>query len=74
MFAESSDLLLDWLRETHMDADLVDCIDSYLSLCGTASMCDIARPFPRFSKIAMDINTLGWDCFLEGSIPQSLVD
>jgi hypothetical protein len=75
MFAMSADLFLNWLREMHMDADLVDCIDSYLQSRGTTNMCDIARPFPRFSNIAMDIDTLGWDCFLEeGRIPQSLVD
>jgi hypothetical protein len=74
MFDESADLFLDWLYETHMDSDLVKCIDAYLQSRGDVPMCDIAASFPQYSTIASDIDVLGWECFLEGRIPQSLVD
>jgi hypothetical protein len=73
MIAESSDLFLDWLHETHMDADLVNCIATYLQSRSTSSMRDIASSFPQYSTIAADIDALGWDCFLEGRIPQKCI-
>eukprot|EP00956_Cyclotella_meneghiniana_P019227 scaffold32771_cov65-Cyclotella_meneghiniana.AAC.4 len=74
MFDESADLLIEWLQDTHLDSDLIKCIDAYLQSRGEDPMCDIASSFPQYSKIAEDIDALGWECFLEGRIPQSLVD
>ena len=73
MFEESASLFIDWLHETHMDSDLVQCIDEYLSGRGTASMVEITSGLPRYARVAADIGALGWDCFLEGRIPQSLI-
>ena len=36
-------------------------------------MVDISRAHPAFRQLAMDMDILGWDCFLEGRIPSSLV-
>jgi hypothetical protein len=36
-------------------------------------MVDISRAHPAFCQLALDMDTLGWDCFLEGRIPFSLV-
>jgi hypothetical protein len=74
MFDESAELLLDWLQDTHMDSDLIRCIDAYLQSRGETPMCKNADSFSQFSTIAKDFDALGWDCFLEGRIPQSLVD
>ena len=74
MFDESASLLIEWLHEMHMDADLVHCIDEYLSGRDTASMVEITTPYPRYARVAADIDALGWDSFLEGRIRQSLVN
>jgi len=36
-------------------------------------MVDISRAHPAFCQLALDMDTLGWDCFLERHIPFSLV-
>jgi hypothetical protein len=74
MFGESAELFLEWLQDTHMDSDLIKCIDAYLQSRGKVPMCEITVSFSQYSKIAEDIDALGWECFLEGRIPQSLVD
>jgi hypothetical protein len=74
MFAESASLFTNWLHETHMDADLVYCFSEYLAGRGEASMVEISSSYPRYARVAADIDALGWDSFLEGRIPQSLVN
>jgi hypothetical protein len=36
-------------------------------------MVDCTLPASRFLPISVDINNLGWDCFVEGRIPYSLI-
>lgn len=73
MFIESSQLLLDWLHDTHMDSTLIHLIGEYLLERGSVTMTDLCQLYPQFLQVAADIDTLGWDCLLEGRIPCSLV-
>jgi hypothetical protein len=36
-------------------------------------MVDCTLPASRFLPISVDIDNLGWDCFVEGRIPYSLI-
>ena len=73
MFYESADLLIDFLHETQMDPRLIDCIAQYLEGRSEVKMTDIARNHVHFDAFAKDIDSLGWDCFLEGRVPTSLM-
>ena len=73
MFYESADLLLDFLHETQMDPRLIDCITQYREGRGKVKMTDIARNHVHFDAFARDIDSLGWDCFLEGRVPASIM-
>lgn len=73
MFEESVDILVEWLHESHMDTQLIECLEDYLLACGSDSMFQMASPFPTFHAIAVDVDDLGWDNLLEGRVPRSLV-
>lgn len=73
MFVESLSLFIEWLHETHMQEDLILCIESYLLSRGDEPMVAIASHLPRYASLARDVDALGWECFLEGRIPTSLV-
>ena len=73
MFEESVSLFVEWLKETHMQEDLILCIEAYLLARGDETMVSIASQLPQYATAARDIDTLGWECFLEGRIPTSLV-
>jgi hypothetical protein len=36
-------------------------------------MVDCTLPTSRFLPISVDVDNLGWDCFVEGRIPYSLI-
>ena len=73
VFVESVSLFIEWLHETHMQEDLISCIESYLLSRGDKPMVAIASHLPRYASLARDVDALGWECFLEGRIPTSLV-
>ena len=66
--------MADFLSETHMDGRLIDCIVTYLLQRGEQSMSSIVHRMPLFTTVARDIDTLGWDCLLEGRVPLSLIE
>ena len=74
MFYESCDLLLDFLHETQMDPRLVDCIMQYLDGRGESRMAVIAKHDACFQSLARDMDLLGWDSFLEGRVPTTLIE
>lgn len=74
MFHESVDLLIDFLYETEMDPRLIDCIIRYLEGRDELKMTKVARHNDCFRHLGRDIDTLGWDCFLEGRVPISLIE
>jgi hypothetical protein len=74
MFYESADLLIDFLHESQMDPRLIDCIMRYLDGRGDGKMTEIAKNEPSYQILAEDMDALGWDCFLEGRVPTSLIE
>jgi hypothetical protein len=71
MFEESVSLFIDWLNETHMQEDLILCIESYLLLRGDESMVYIASHLPLYASFAKDVDALGWECFLDLGRPNT---
>ena len=66
MFEELVSLFTEWLKDTHMQEDLILCIEEYLLARGDETMFSIANRHPQYATIARDIDALGWECFLEG--------
>ncbi len=61
------------LDKADVVSKLTDMIETYLLNQGWRSMVDCTLPTSRFLPISADIDNLGWDCFVEGSIPYSLI-
>jgi hypothetical protein len=64
---------MDVLDKANVVSKLADMIKTYLLNQGQRSMVDCTFPALRFLPISVDIDNLGWDCFLEGRIPYSLI-
>ncbi len=61
------------LDKANVASELSDMIKKYLLNQGQCSMVDCTPPASRFLTISVDIDNLGWDCFVEGRIPYSLI-
>jgi hypothetical protein len=64
---------MDVLDKANVASELTDMIETYLINQGQRSMKDCTLPASRFLPIFIDIDNLGWDCFVEGRIPYSLI-
>jgi hypothetical protein len=72
-FKQSVDKLLRWMKETHVDGNVITCLETYLSSRGEGSMVDIAQPYDYLTEWALEHDTLGWDNLMEGRIGQQLI-
>ena len=68
------DLVDDWLVESDTDPELRDCLIRYARSRGDEPMEYICMGIPRFRRMSLEQDKLGWRRFMEGLIPQSLVD
>jgi hypothetical protein len=64
---------MDILDDANVTSELTKMIETYLLKQGHQTMGDCTHPNSIFSPISVDIDSLGWDCFVEGRIPQSLI-
>jgi hypothetical protein len=65
---------MDRLSNTNVDQALSDMIKMYLLAQGQCTMKDCTPSHSRYSHISLAINNLGWECLVEGRIPQILID
>jgi hypothetical protein len=72
MFAESVNQLRVWMEHNDSDADIIRCIQTYLTTHGEGSMEEIAKGQRRLHQWAREHDILGWDSFLEGRVSQRL--
>ncbi len=61
------------MDKANVASELIDKIETYLLNQGRRTMVDCTLPSSRFLPISIDIDNLGWDCFVEGRIPYSLI-
>jgi hypothetical protein len=65
---------MDRLGNTNVDQDLSDMIKTYLLAQGQRTMKDCTPSHSWYSHVSLVIDNLGWDCLVEGRIPQILID
>jgi hypothetical protein len=61
------------LDKANVASKLTEMIETYLLNQDRWSMVDCTLPVSRFLPISVDIDNLGWDCFVEGRISYSLI-
>jgi hypothetical protein len=69
----SIETIMDVLDKANVASKLTDMIKTYLLNQGRRSMVDCTLLASRFLLISIDVDNLGWDCFMEGIIPYSLI-
>ena len=74
VFYGSIKLLDDWLRTSHTDNGLRQCIVDYAKGRGSTSMFDIARHRgARFQNMAASQDAISWRRFMEGMISKEII-
>ncbi len=68
MFHQTTEELLNWMKNTQGNVLLMDALDIYLKYRGRHSMRAIVRPHPELHKFGHHHDKLGWDNFMEGRI------
>ena len=71
---QSIEGVMDILSDANVDQNLSDMIEAYLLAQGRHTMKDSTPSHSLYNHVASAINNLGWDCFVEGRIPQVLID
>ncbi len=69
----SIEAIMDILNKTNVTLELADIIETYLPHQGCQTMEDCVKSNSKYVRLSTDINNLGWDCFVEGQIPYSLI-
>ncbi len=69
----SIEAIMDFLNEAKVTSELSDIIETYLLLQGHWTMEDCVKPNSKYVRLSADIDNLGWDCFVEGQLPYSLI-
>ncbi len=64
---------MDVLNNATVTSKLADIIETYLLNQGRQTMKDCIKPNSKYLHLSSNINNLGWDCFVEGWIPYSLI-
>jgi hypothetical protein len=72
-FSQSVTTLSSWMEETHVDADMITCLRTYLRSAGKGSMVEIAKGYPHLHEWANEQDILGWDNLLEGRIGSTMM-
>ena len=65
--------IMDIMDKANVASELIDMIKTFLLNQGQWTMVGCTLPSSRFLPISIDIDNLGWDCFVEGRIPYSLI-
>jgi len=65
---------MDILSEANVAHDLSDITEAYLLAQDRRTMKDCVPSHSPYKNLASAVDNLGWDCFVEGRIPQVLID
>jgi hypothetical protein len=65
---------MDILDSANAESALADMIETYLLNQGRQTMADYTQRSSKFWHLAIIIDNLGWDGFVEGRLPSSLID
>jgi hypothetical protein len=66
--------IMDILESANVAPALADMIETYLLNQGHRTMADCSQRSSKFWHLAISIDNLEWDCFIEGGISSSLID
>jgi hypothetical protein len=64
---------MDVMNDAYITSKLADMIEAYLLNQGQQTMAECTKPTSTYLH-AISIDKLGWDCFVEGRIPISLIN
>ncbi len=70
----SIETIMDILDSANVTPTLADTIETYLRNQGRRTMADCTQQSSKFWHLVISIDNLGWDCFIEGRIPFSLIN
>ncbi len=70
----SIETIMDILDSSNVKPALADIIETYLLSQGHRAMADYTQRSSKFWHVAISIDNLRWDCFVEGWLPSSLID
>ena len=65
---------MDILDSANVAPTLADMIEAYLLNKGRRMMADCTQQSSPYWHLVISIDNLGWDCFVEGRLPFSLID
>jgi hypothetical protein len=65
---------MDILDSANVAPTLAYMIETYLRNQGGRTMADCTQRSSKFWHLAISIDNYGWDCFIEGQIPFSLIN
>jgi hypothetical protein len=65
--------IMDVLNDANITSKLADIIETYLLNQGHQTTEDCIKPNSKYFHLSANIDNLGWDCFVEGRIPYSLI-
>ncbi len=71
---DSIETIMDVMNNTNVTSELADMIETYLLNQGRGTMAECTKPTSTYLLLAISIDKLGWDCFVEGRIPISLIN
>ena len=72
MFNQTVEDLINWMKRSNGDIDLILVLQAYLKLRGKTPMRRICSTIPRLHIMARDFDRLGWVNFTEGRICNAL--
>jgi hypothetical protein len=70
---QSIEGVMDILSEANVAQDLSDIIEAYLLAQDRRTMKDCVPSHSPYKNVASAVDNLGWNCFVEGRIPQVLI-
>ena len=65
--------IMDVLNNANVTSESADIIEMYLLNQGCQTMEDCVNSNSKYVRLSADIDNLGWDCFVEGQLPYSLI-
>ncbi len=71
---DSIEAIMDIMNNANITSELADMIETYLLNQGWQTIAECTKPTSTYLYLAISINKLGWDCFMQGCIPISLID
>ena len=71
---QSIEGIMDILSDANVDQNLSDKMEAYLLAQGRHTMMDCIPLHSPYNHVASAVDKLGWDCFVEGRIPQVLIN